>query len=92
MVIVCAVPGSVGVTLSPDGFLRRERAGGTWIPVPMALAISALATGDVWNATSTHTLAEGRASLAQASFPIPGRRSVVPGLENRLARRAVTKS
>jgi hypothetical protein len=56
----------------------------------MALAISVLAIGDVWHAVSTRASAEGRDVPAQASFPIPGRRSDVSELQGRLARRAVT--
>ena len=87
-----AIPAPVGVTLGPDGILWRERAGGNRIPAPVALAINMLATGDVWHAASTRASAEGRDVPAQASFPIPGRRSDVPELQGRLARRAVTKT
>jgi hypothetical protein len=90
--IVRAVPAPVGVTLGPDGIRWRERAGGIRIPAPLALAISIPASGDVWQAASTRASAEGRDVPAQASFPIPGRRTGVPELQGRLARRAVTKT
>ncbi len=60
-----AVPAPVGVTLGPDGFLWRERAGGNRIPAPMALAISMLAIGDVWHA-SLHARLGGRAGRPSA--------------------------
>ena len=92
MVIVRAIPGPVGIPLGPDGFHWCEHSAEPRIQAPMALAIGALATGDVWHAASACAATDGRASLAQASLPIPQQRSEVPALAGRLARRAVTKS
>jgi len=54
------MPGPVGVTLRPDGFLWRKRLGEHRIPAPMAFAIGTLAAGDVWHTASTRPLVEGR--------------------------------
>jgi hypothetical protein len=85
-------PGSGRCHAWPDGILWRERAGGNRISAPLAPAISIIATGDVWHAASTRPSAEVRDVPAQVSFPNPGRRSDVPELPGRLARRAVTKT
>ncbi len=58
--IARAVPGLVGVTLGPDGFLWREGASEHRIPAPKVRAIDTLAAGDVWHGAFTLALAEGR--------------------------------
>ena len=60
MAIERQVPGVVGVTLGPDGFLWREGARERRIPAPKVVAIDTLAAGDVWHGAFALALAEGR--------------------------------
>ena len=58
MAIERLVPGIVGATLGPDGFLWREAARERRIPTPKVVAIDTLAAGDVWHGALAR--AEGR--------------------------------
>jgi sulfofructose kinase len=57
--IASSVPGLVGVTLGPDGFLWREGATERRVPAPKVVAIDPVAAGDVWHGAFTLALSEG---------------------------------
>jgi sulfofructose kinase len=66
--IAAEVPGIVGVTLGPAGFLWRAGAREHRVPAPKIVAVDTLAAGDVWHGAFTLGLAEGLEIAAAARF------------------------
>ena len=63
-----ALPGVVGVTLGPEGFLWREDGLERRVPAFAIRPIDTLAAGDVWHGAFTLALAEGTAIEGAARF------------------------
>jgi sulfofructose kinase len=57
--MAATLPGIVGVTLGPDGFLWREAGVERRVPAFAIRSIDTLAAGDVWHGAFTLALAEG---------------------------------
>jgi sulfofructose kinase len=66
--IAQSVPGIVGVTLGPEGFLWRDRGREHRVPAPRIVAIDTLAAGDVWHGAFTLALGEQREVADAARF------------------------
>jgi sulfofructose kinase len=66
--MAATVPGIVGVTVGPDGFLWREGSREQRVPAYAVRPIDTLAAGDVWHGAFTLALAEGSATEAAARF------------------------
>ncbi len=66
--IAKSVPGIVGVTLGPDGFLWRDHGLERRVPAPKIAAVDTLAAGDVWHGAFTLALGEQRDIAEAARF------------------------
>lgn len=66
--IAAEVPGVVGVTVGPAGFLWRDGEHERHVPAPTVEAVDTLAAGDVWHGAFTLALSEGRGIDAAARF------------------------
>jgi len=66
--IAATVPGVVGVTLGPKGFLWLEADRERRIPAPAVDAVDTLAAGDVWHGAFALALGEGRDIETAARF------------------------
>jgi len=93
--VAAALPGVVGVTLGPEGFLWREGGREERMPAPRVVAIDTLAAGDVWHGAFTLMLADRATIAAAARFANtaaaikctrPGGRMGAPRLAEVLAR------
>jgi sulfofructose kinase len=66
--IAAEVPGHVGVTLGPDGFLWWDGAQERRLAAPAIRAVDTLAAGDTWHGAFTLALGEGLGIEAAARF------------------------
>ena len=66
--IAAAVPGIVGVTVGPDGFLWRCDGIEHRVPAYAIVAVDTLAAGDVWHGAFTLALGEGSDIESAARF------------------------
>jgi sulfofructose kinase len=66
--MAATLPGIVGVTVGPDGFLWREGGREQRAPAYAVRPIDTLAAGDVWHGAFTLALTEGSSTEAAARF------------------------